>query len=458
MLTRLPIIILFVFILAPPTIIWMQRTSRSIPYILEIPQAPNPLVNSVLVSNSYEDPEAIGTSLDNEAELASNSIANSHGKIDEAAHSGTRTQDDDTTGLSELGNDRKSGIIQVGLLAKDAPKHAADPQVEFGKKWGYTTEMLQDCPHIKDTSVEFLTKQRLHLLSILSNEMAKSTEERAKWLLYDLPNKKFVYKKMLTSTYRSFNSQHTEINQDIPLSTFLPPRDFPDIHFLAVKHEGKIQPGIFLIRISEWAQRLLTQAIAKSQLKPDDGHEKREVPDALDTYLHKTGFSEHVLYVPEEWFQNANTKEPAFVGDSESDERSPYPTEEAGEDSRGESKDSSSPYPEELKRSSTAPSLTSSSTDRRLIIAPLRPAVKAFWSRLRKARNVIREVNWTLGSYVARKPHASPPRLEGAMQKLSAAHAALLEVMYQRAYAAEEIEAATGELVRRLFEARSSSG
>ena len=105
---------------------------------------------------------------------------------------------------------------------------------------------------------------------------------------------------------RWFDADTIILNENIPWSMFLPPReDFNDIHFLGTKDWYSFNCGVFMMRINEWAVNFLTQATALPLLRPDiplgDPIPNME-QDAMRWVLDQEGYKEHAVYQPRLWY------------------------------------------------------------------------------------------------------------------------------------------------------------
>ncbi len=110
----------------------------------------------------------------------------------------------------------------------------------------------------------------------------------------------------LTRAVRWFDADTIILNENIPWSIFLPPReDFNDIHFLGNKDWHSFNCGVFMMRINEWSVNFLTQATALPLLRPDI---PLGVPipnmeqDAMRWVLDQEGYKEHAVYQPRLWY------------------------------------------------------------------------------------------------------------------------------------------------------------
>ena len=172
MLARIPVIAFCVFVFIPTTIFLVHRNTVSFPSVLGTSQSLKTPEGGVTRSWIVTDDGEVET-----IDLSKVSSPTKETHSEKPLHS-----DAPSIQVTSTPSDEHSNIVQVGLLAKNAPKDAAESQIEYGKKWGYATEVLQDRPHVKDLSQDLTRKQRLHLLSVLADEMGKPEEDRAKWI------------------------------------------------------------------------------------------------------------------------------------------------------------------------------------------------------------------------------------------------------------------------------------
>ena len=113
--------------------------------------------------------------------------------------------------------------------------------------------------------------------------------------------------------YRWFDADTIILNDNIPWSIFLPPReDFSDVHFLGNKDWNGYNCGVFMMRINEWTVNFLTQATAIPLLRPDipigvpyPNYEQ----DAMKWVLDQQGYREHTVYQPRLWYNGFSSGE-----------------------------------------------------------------------------------------------------------------------------------------------------
>ncbi|CAD6569854.1 MAG: hypothetical protein ASARMPRED_003289 [Alectoria sarmentosa] len=165
--------------------------------------------------------------------------------------------------------------------------------LEYGKKWGYPTHILREDVKGKGHWNELLFSKPLYILSLAIAEMAKPVDERAEWLVF-------------------FDSDTILLNPNIPWTLFLPPSDFPSIHFLGGRDWGDgnrdwgdgrgFNAGVFFVRVNEWSVKMLTEVAALPDLRTDLELGFNAEQTAFKWVFKRVGYREHVLYQPVEWF------------------------------------------------------------------------------------------------------------------------------------------------------------
>lgn len=109
------------------------------------------------------------------------------------------------------------------------------------------------------------------------------------------------------------------LNQNIPWTAFLPPGDgFQDVHFLVSKDMNGLNIGIFFVRVNDWTIKMLSDVLALPSLRPDVeiGHNAEQ--DAMRWVLEQSRNREHVLYQPQHWYnayEHADSTHPLHNGD-----------------------------------------------------------------------------------------------------------------------------------------------
>lgn len=73
---------------------------------------------------------------------------------------------------------------------------------------------------------------------------------------------------MLT-LYSWFDSDTVLMNPNMPLETFLPPLELPNVHLLTSRGWNGLHGGVFFLRVHPWSVELLSAAIAYPVVKPN---------------------------------------------------------------------------------------------------------------------------------------------------------------------------------------------
>lgn len=73
---------------------------------------------------------------------------------------------------------------------------------------------------------------------------------------------------MLT-LYSWFDSDTVLMNPNMPLETFLPPPELPNVHLLTSRGWNGLRGGVFFLRVHPWSVELLSAAIAYPVVKPN---------------------------------------------------------------------------------------------------------------------------------------------------------------------------------------------
>ena len=147
----------------------------------------------------------------------------------------------------------------------------------------------------------------LYLQSIIIAELTKPIGKRAEWIVYVEDALSWLaWIVTYMALCRWFDADTIILNENIPWSLFLPPReDFNDIHFLGNKDWYSFNCGVFMMRINEWSVNFLTQATALPLLRPDV---PLGVPipnmeqDAMRWVLDQEGYKAHAVYQPRLWY------------------------------------------------------------------------------------------------------------------------------------------------------------
>lgn len=174
--------------------------------------------------------------------------------------------------------------------------------LKHAERWGYPSHILREDIVGHGQWKVLVFGKLLYLQSIIIAQLTKPVGKRAEWIVW-------------------FDADTIILNQNIPWSLFLPPReDFTDIHFLGNKDWTSFNCGVFMMRINEWSVNFLTQATALPLLRPDI---PLGVPipnmeqDAMIWVLNQDGYKEHAVYQPRLWY-NAFAEGPDKVAETTS--------------------------------------------------------------------------------------------------------------------------------------------
>jgi hypothetical protein len=125
-----------------------------------------------------------------------------------------------------------------------------------------------------------LWSKHVFLLTILGAELAKPAAERLEWLFWH-------------------DRDTILMNPNVPLHVFLPP--VQDVHLVVTNDRHGLNNGVFLIRVNEWAVRLLAAALSLKEYDPDIQLKYSE-QSAMEEVIRRPYFSSAVAYVPQRWF------------------------------------------------------------------------------------------------------------------------------------------------------------
>lgn len=178
---------------------------------------------------------------------------------------------------------------------------------------------------------------------------------------------------------RWFDADTIILNDNIPWSLFLPPReDFNEIHFLGSKDWTSFNCGVFMMRINEWSVNFLTQATALPLLRPDV---PLGVPipnmeqDAMIWVLDQEGYKEHAVYQPRQWYNAFAEGQNKTIETTSGDMLIHFPGVAHKAEVMGHWLDIVENEPEKLNIP--------------LANLPLHDDIKDFWANLKKAKQVL---------------------------------------------------------------------
>ena len=109
------------------------------------------------------------------------------------------------------------------------------------------------------------------------------------------------------------------MNINIPWSIFLPPSQlFPDTHIIGSNDGNGFNSGVMLIRVCEWSVKVFTNSAALPEMRPEIEVRRDFVEqDAMQWVFRREGNHEHVVYVPQYWFNGYRGNTPPGVRDAQ---------------------------------------------------------------------------------------------------------------------------------------------
>ena len=261
--------------------------------------------------------------------------------------------------------------------------------IQRGVRWGYPTYILRHEISTEEDQQESLLFKVRHLSSLLVGELAKPHDERAEWIMLVFPvlathsvsNHVFNFfyaffspsRRLICPTVRYLSPSTISLNTDIPWTHFLPPRSFPQVHFLGAKDQQGFHDSIFFLRVHEWSVNFLNDVAAQSLLSPELHSSSSAEEDAMSWVLDRWENRDHVRYRPQNCYNGFSSvcNDEAKTG-----------VEDQSENFNGTSKDSNvgaiSRWFDSLHSSTQDASDTSGSSVNPAILR----SISAFWSRL----------------------------------------------------------------------------
>ena len=91
------------------------------------------------------------------------------------------------------------------------------------------------------------------------------------------------------------------MNPNVPLESFLPPPAFSHIHLLVTADPHGLNNGVFFIKVHSWSVELISAVVAYPYFHPETELQYRD-QSALVEVLREKHFQNHVLYLPQRWF------------------------------------------------------------------------------------------------------------------------------------------------------------
>ncbi|KAL9109431.1 MAG: hypothetical protein Q9227_005939 [Pyrenula ochraceoflavens] len=130
--------------------------------------------------------------------------------------------------------------------------------------------------------LDVMYNKPMYILDLLLQEMKKPDHERMEWFFW-------------------FDADTVILNPSIPPSTFLPPRDFGNVHFLAAEDFNGLNAGVFFLRVSSWSIEVMSSVISYRTFRPNDALPFAE-QTALEKVIHEDKYSEGKVFYPQRWF------------------------------------------------------------------------------------------------------------------------------------------------------------
>ncbi|KAF2220365.1 hypothetical protein BDZ85DRAFT_204661 [Elsinoe ampelina] len=129
----------------------------------------------------------------------------------------------------------------------------------------------------------------VYMLSLITLELAKPENERLQWMMW-------------------YDADVTLMNPNTPLEAFLPPQDqWSHIHMLVTNDDNGLNNGVFFLRVHPWSIQLLKTVIGIEMYEGDVDLEYSE-QTALELWILSDSFREHVMHVPQRWFNAKPTE------------------------------------------------------------------------------------------------------------------------------------------------------
>lgn len=153
---------------------------------------------------------------------------------------------------------------------------ALNTHVEHNKLHRYPAYILDE------SIMDGMWSKQAALLEVMLLELLKPEKERLQWLAW-------------------FDADTMILNRQIPLETFLPPPDMPNVHALFTKDWNGLNAGVFFLRVSTWCVDLMTAVLAYRSFKPDDDLPFVE-QSAMSNLMHEGDFKDGAVFVPSRWF------------------------------------------------------------------------------------------------------------------------------------------------------------
>ncbi|PIA90496.1 hypothetical protein CB0940_11396 [Cercospora beticola] len=221
----------------------------------------------VLPATSTPSQSAISSSTGSRPESGSTMQGNAQHTMNE----GHETKE--TRVASKVG---KVMVVYGTLAESDITKRVVDGHRQHALLQGHPFQLFER------QVLDGLWTKHAWLLSVLLNELHKPEKDRLQWLHF-------------------CDADVVLMNQNVPLNTFLPPKDFDHINFLISNDHNGLNTGAFFVRVHEWSVRLLIDVLALRSDRPEEKLKYSE-QSATEILLDTEKYKNNTAFVPQRWF------------------------------------------------------------------------------------------------------------------------------------------------------------
>ncbi|PVI02386.1 glycosyltransferase family 34 protein [Periconia macrospinosa] len=145
---------------------------------------------------------------------------------------------------------------------------------------------LHAYPHyiLHEQMLRGLWSKHSYLLTVLGQELSKPEPQRLKWLLWH-------------------DRDTVLMNPQIPLDIFVPPEDkgFGHINLLVTKDRNGLNNGVFMVRVGQWAVKMLASVLSIREYRPDVVLKYTE-QSGMEEVIKRPWWNSSVAYIPQRWF------------------------------------------------------------------------------------------------------------------------------------------------------------
>jgi hypothetical protein len=121
------------------------------------------------------------------------------------------------------------------------------------------------------------------------------------------------HRESLLTSSRWVSPETVILNPKIPLEIFLPPPDFPNIHFIGTHDSDGFCTGVFFLRVHDWSVQLLAEILAPPR-EPGTDLRKHKDAKAMQNVLTAENSRQAVVYQPRIWFNAYQLDTETFEG------------------------------------------------------------------------------------------------------------------------------------------------